>query len=313
MKSSFRYCALALLFAGLASIPLFVRVPNPYNNLLLNELHDCGHSFLFFLFHLLLLFLVRHLAIRFTRSEPIALILLGTSAISFAVGGLIELIQPFVHRDSSWGDVGRNTLGIIAANGAFIAALPGIHSFWQKLAGAFVATGTLLLSLTPAAPWAYAQILRDQSFPLLMDYETPTLRKYLNAAAGARVHVVPAPAAWHENQSWVAQVTLPQGARYPGMQIRNPTPNWQHFHTLSFDAYSPNRRTEIIAVNIYSVEKRRIPFVHHKFAIEPGSHHYNLTLPEPDVLENNHISDVLWHAMTTEHSATLYLDNIVLH
>lgn len=313
MTIPLRIFALACFFVGLASVPLFASVPNPYNSILLTHLHNCSHSFLSFAFHLLSLLVARQLAIRYAPTPPsITLCIVVVSGFSFLVGLAIEVIQPYVGRIASWGDVGRNSLGIVAANGAFLSVAPDIRSRAIRVAAAVIAITTLIYSLLPAAPWAYAQFLRDRAFPVLADYENPYLNKYTFAAAGAKVSMVRAPAEWPGNEGHVAKVEFPQGLRYPGMILRNPSLDWRNYSTLVFEAYLSGVTPAVIGVNIYSSEKGRRPFIHHQFVIEPGLGTYQLKLPTGSSLAQHNITGAIWHALRSDHSATVYFDNIRL-
>lgn len=312
MTSTARYIVLAGLFLALASIPLTARVPNPHNSILLTQLHNCAHSLLFFAFHLLSLFVGRHLIARGFLTFGVALNITLASGLSFSVGLAIELIQPYVGRSASWGDVGRNSLGILAANGAFLAIIPEIRVLLIKITGALLVIGALTFSLVPAVPWAYAELLRGQAFPLLNNYDSPHLNRYVFAAAGAKVDILKAPALWEGNHSQVAKVVFTQGKTYPGMMLRNPVNDWSDYSMLVFDAYSPNPTAEVIAINIYSSEKGRRPYLHHKFVIEPGLGTYQLKLPERLSLQQHHITYAIWHALHPQRTTIMYFDEIRL-
>lgn len=312
MTTTFRYICLAGLIAALASLPLFVYVPNPYNSILLHHLHNWGHSFLFFGFHLLNLFVVRNLCIRYLQQPHILLTMATASLISFGLGIAIEFVQPFVGRDFSWLDAGRNGLGIIAANGAALALLPETQQRRVKAVGTLVAISALILSLLPAAPWAYAYLLQAQAFPVLNDFENPYINKHVVAASGAEIDIINAPEQWLGNQGKVARIAMPQEKRFPGMQLRNPKLSWLGYSTLTFDAFSPDKMNHLMAVNVYSAEKQRRPLLHHKITLQPGLHTYRVPLPAQDVLQEHHVTDALWHALRSEHTIIVYVDNIRL-
>lgn len=312
MTTTTRNIALAGIITALASTPLFIRVPNPYNSILLDQLHNCGHSLLFFAFHLLSLLIARQVLVHRYALTSLPLTIAMTSGFSFVAGAAIELIQPYVGREASWGDIGRNCLGIIAANGAFLTIAPDVRSILAKAAGAFIAIAALVLSLLPAVPWAYAQLLREQAFPVLADYENAYLNRYIFAASGGEVGIIEAPPQWSTNSGHVARVVFPQGKTHPGMLLRNPSMNWQGYSALVFDVYSPSPLTEVMAVNIYSAEKSRRPLIHRSFAIDPGLHSYRIHLPGQAILKQHHITDVIWHALNADHTTVIYLDNIRL-
>lgn len=311
MPLKIRYIGLAGLIMALASVPLFLSVPNPYNNMLLQHLHNCGHSLLFFVLHLLSFYLVRHALRRYSQGPHLLLAMIATSIASFMIGLAIEGLQPLVGRNASWGDVGRNSLGIIAANGAILTIFPEVRRHSVKIIGAFIAVTALLLSLMPALPWAYAQLLQAQAFPLLADFQNRYINKYI-FSFGARISIIQAPAEWQNNHSLVARIVMPQGVKYPGMQLRNPTLSWQHYSTLVFEVYSPSAVTETVAINLYSTEKGRRPLLHRKFAIKPGVHTYRMKLPDQTLLKTHHITDAIWHTLHPDRTVVLYLDNVRL-
>jgi hypothetical protein len=280
--------------------------------LLLDQVHDWGHVLLFFILHLINLFTLGRI---FRRSEGVkhsAVIIIFASTILFGLGGAIEIIQPFLGREASWGDMGRNGLGIMIANGIVMARLAKIHGAFLRAVGVATSTAALAISMAPTLPWAYAALERHRAFPVLIDFDHAYINKYLVAAFDAKITIISAPTDWKNNVSAVAQVESPPHPFYPGMQLRNTEVMWQDYSTLRFDVYSPNAVDEILAVNIYSAESERRPLQHTQVVIQPGARTYQVALPARDILSAHHITDIIWHRLNPENTITLYFDNISL-
>lgn len=310
MTPSARNISLCAIAAILATTPLVARVPNPHASILLAQLHESAHTLLFFIVHLLILFTVGKLLRQ--RRRSVAAVLMTVGALSFVLGFLIEVIQANIGRDSSWGDIYRNCLGIIAASGTALTVVPEIKSLAVRLLGAFVAVGALLTAAAPVASWGYAQLLRDQAFPSLMDFEVPHTNRYASAVAGADLAIVPAPEQWQHNTGRVALITMPKQLRFPGMLLRNPQADWQSYSILSFEVYSPNAQPILMAVNIHSAEHGRRPLLHRPFTVLPGLHHYQLELGPSETMAGQHITDLLLHSLQPDRNKAIYLDNLQL-
>lgn len=294
----------AVIFLPLLALPLFLRFPNPLNNPLMSELHEFSHTGLFFLVELLLL-----VAIRYQSQWRTIRVLLIATCVGFAAGAVIELVQPFFGRTSSWLDMQRNLLGIMAANCAWLATRTFLDSTQRLMLGG-VAVGILIFSGAGIYPWLIAQHKRDQAFPVIMDFRDSSLYRYANGAADGQLQIVPAPGS-HIDIGPVAQLHMPGTAQWPGMRIINPQPDWSAYRTLKFDVYHPGPEDATLGLNIYSAQNRRKPWGYKAFRIVEGHNHLAYDLPG-STDRTDKITDFLIYSKSSGTNLTVYIDNIHL-
>lgn len=294
------------LFLVLLALPLVLRVPNPHGDALGLELHEAGHTVLFFIVQLALL-----LYLRATRPHwPLLPLMLICGICSMTSGVVIELVQPLVDRSRSWGDLVRNLLGILGATGVFHAlTVRRIH--WRLTSLVFTAA-VLGIAAWPVLGVLRHQALRDIAFPLLMDFEHPKLRAYSIKRARAQVFFEDAPQAWGTNSTTVARVFMPADMRWPGFVLRRPQNDWSQFNTLRFEVFSPHEDTVEIAVNIYSSEYKLKPLRYKAFKVEPGLNDLTMDLSTGSPLAEHHITWVSWYSISSGRDLELFFDNLRL-
>jgi len=295
-----------LVVALILMLPLVLRVPNPYGNPVVKEVHETSHSVLFFFGHLVLLMMVRQRR----RMWPVLPMIAGTALLSTAIGGLIELIQPYFQRTRSWDDLARDVWGIVAACGVFYCFYAPNRP--MKGASLALAAVALVAAFTPLAQTWQRQFLRDQAFPILADFENPLLRRDLGRTEYARIRFGTAPEGWVGNQSEVLEVFMPKDTRWSGFTLYHPVPHWRGYDQIAFEVFSVSDRPTRIAMNIYSVESGNKVLRYHSFGVEPGFNEFVVNLKDGKSVEGQYISRILWYSIAPDRDVTLYFDNIRL-
>lgn len=301
MPAALRSFALVGLALALLALPLFFRMPNPLGNPLLKELHEASHALLFFGVGGILLLLVRWR----TAWGPWRCVAVVVAA-CLALGAAIELVQPAFGRHRTWLDMERNALGALAASGVFLALQSG--SGWRTRVGASVlAVAALLWSGNEVFPWLKAQYLRNQQFPVIMDFEQPALLPYTEGVAGGKVHVGPAPKFWNSGQGNAAKVLMPGHKQWPGIRVFSPYPDWSGYRKLKFDIYLEGPPADI-AINVYTAERRRKPWVYRQFQLRQGANSLKVDLPHSETPAS--VSDFLIYSKSRNRDFTIYVDNL---
>lgn len=295
-----------LVVALILMLPLVLRVPNPYGNPVVKEVHETSHSVLFFFGHLVLLMMVRQRR----RMWPVLPMIAGTALLSTAIGGLIELIQPYFQRTRSWDDLARDVWGIVAACGVFYCFYTRSRS--AKGVALTLTAVVLVVAFTPLAKTWHRQWLRDQAFPVLADFEDPLLRPDLGRTEYARIRFGTAPEEWEGNQSEVLEVFMPKDTRWSGFTLYHPVPHWRGYDQIAFEVFSVSDRPTRIAMNIYSVESGNKVLRYHSFGVEPGFNEFVVNLKDGKSVEGQYISRILWYSIAPDRDVTLYFDNIRL-
>lgn len=295
----------AALLLTLLALPLLYRIPNPLNSPLLNEVHELSHTALFFLVELLLLFALHYR----WQMQPIKALLIASCA-TLSAGLGIELIQPFLDRTSSWLDMQRNLLGVIAANCAWLAMQSYLDNA-RRSALLGVAIATLLISGAGVYPWLIAQYKRDQTFPVLMDFEDKSLYRYADGAARGNLQIRPLPDS-HAGDGPGARLFMPGDAQWPGMRVNNPYPDWSDYRKLKFDVYHSGRSDAVLGLNIYSAQSKRKPWGYKAFEILEGHNHLEFDLPTATAAGDEKITGFLIYSKSKGIDLSVYIDNIRL-
>jgi hypothetical protein len=296
-----------LIAALILMLPIVLRVPNPYGNPVVQEVHETSHTVLFFIAQLVLLMIVR----RRRPAWPLWLVILGTAALATAIGGLIELIQPYFKRSRSWDDLWRDVQGIIAACGVFYCF--SAKQWSLRGVGLAIAGVTLVIAFAPLGKAWQRQWLLHQAFPVLADFEDPLLRKWIGRTEYARIRVTPAPDEWADNHGDVLEVFMPKDTRWSGFTLYHPVPHWRGYRNLHFDVFSTSNKSTRIAMNIYSVASGNKVLRYYAFTVEPGLNTFTADLHDgaPPV-EGQYISRLLLYSIAPDRDHTLFFDDIRL-
>lgn|GEM_PF-7069865 len=297
---------LAPLLAVLLAAPLVLRMPNPYGNELLLELHETSHTLLFFTVQLALLFYLR---VARPHWRGLTRMLVAT-ALSLTFSGAIELIQPLLQRHSSWNDMGRNLLGVLSGCGVFLAvASPG---GWRRNLALTVTAAILFAAFWPLLNALHRQTVRDGDFPLLMNFDHSATLPYIIRAARSSLSIEDAPKEWADNTTKVARVSMPSAAPWSGFVLRHPRHGWSEFSRLRFEVFSPHAETVKIGVNFYSAENGLKVLRYKSFDVMPGLNDLAVDLKVGTSLKGHHITSVSWFSVTRERDLELFFDNLRL-
>jgi len=211
-------------------VMLFIRLPG--DSMLWREFQNTGHTPLFGIIALATLYILRTY-IPAARDRPLYGYLIS-AVVSLGIGIMSEFGQLLTDRDPSVYDVMRDLIGIIAGLGVYAGIDPRMKPFWGNL-GRGLQSGTVILScvlfaasLLPLVRLATASIQRNAAFPVIIDFEAGWSKPFLQLQ-----HAVLTPA----TESQLSQLVL-KPARYPGVSIVEPHPDWSAFESLTFVIHS---------------------------------------------------------------------------
>jgi hypothetical protein len=220
------YSAVVLFVPGI----LFMRLPG--DSMLWREFQNAGHTPLFGLVALVILFGLR-VYIPAARDRPLYGYLVS-AVVSLGIGVMSEFGQLLTDRDPSVYDVLRDLVGIIAGLGITAGIDPRMKPLWGKLRWE-LQPGTVILScilfaasLFPLVRLAIASIQRNEAFPVIIDFEAGWSKPFLQLQHAVLGSVT-------ENQ--LSQLVL-KPARYPGVSMVEPCPDWSAFESLTFVIHS---------------------------------------------------------------------------
>lgn len=321
MRKIFTIIASGLGLLALCIIPLAFRLPNPLQRPILFELHDSSHTVLFFIVNfaamLCFRYCLKHLPYSSHRlivtiqglphSIHTLIIIFTGSLFSLLAGIGIEFIQSFMGRNATWSDVGRNSLGIASAACIYIVIFTRAN-IAIKVLSVGLAIFLFASAFTRAFPWIEAEKLRNDAFPLLMDFDTPKTRRYIGPKRGAQMSVMPAPEQWSSNNTLVGNILLPKHNNTANILLKSPYPDWSKYQWLNFDIFSPHPHSIKIALAYHTPQDHRSPVFHEELKIKPGLNSIRLQL-RGDMEE---ITKLYWHSHSRKEDIRLYLDNIRL-
>jgi VanZ family protein len=216
--------ALAAIAACLALLH-FLELPA--DTRFLRELVSTGHTLVFGLIALLVL------ALHQSRDSKAYL---GAFIFTLTLGVISEFLQIFSLRDASLGDLVRDAIGA-----ALFLSLAALWHRKNRRARSFVALGAVaVLSLSagiaPLVLLARDYAGRDAAFPELCCF-TGEWEQHFVQTDSVEVQRA-APPSREGEAGWMRLRFFP--AKWPGVTIDEPYPDWSDYEALSFKIYSAN-------------------------------------------------------------------------
>ena len=236
------------VFLVLFSIPIFLELPG--NTLFMRELHNTGHTFLFGLLSIVTLRLTQlFLNAKNTDIKPYIL----SFILSFICGILIEIIQATIDRDADIYDVLRNLLGIISFLGfyyLFNKIRLKVFTLWDILIS-IMSVALFLSSLVPIGSLSMAYLNRDNSVPVILDFNS-NWAKYFIYSTNARIEHI-APGQHKEFQIYHAQILFKKNG-HSKIEIHETSPDWSDYASLCFSIYSDSGKEYSLNIRIHDTK-----------------------------------------------------------
>lgn len=314
--------SLSLAFLAIVFLVLNI-VSIPTDTLLGEEIENLGHMPLFGVLSIAILTLSRAWLGRWIKRPLIhyALAFVVTSGI----GALTEFIQYFEARDADFSDLVRDIIGAVTFLGIYLTFDKNTRQLWKsaqnrlKILIRVVSILVLAGMAMPLTLWIGAYIYRDNSFPVLFSADSYWSRRFLEIQ-DANLSIIPAPAEWTGlGRKSVAKLVL-EPAKYPGITLREPFPDWQGYHTMIISLYSPADTTISLGL--------RVDDIHHNFdyrdrytekiSVAPGADSLLIPLdrirmaPQDRETDMAHISAIWLFAGSPRVPITIYIDNFQL-
>jgi hypothetical protein len=229
------------LIVVVVSVVVLETIPLPSGTRLWREIENAGHVPLFGLVAIALLWVLS--GIRPYETGTRSRYYLAAFAMAAALGGLTELLQMFGTRDPDPWDFLRDVIGAGSFLGFYLLFDGRMTGNWRKTSKAvvlLVCLGALLGSFVPLSVWAAAFFERNHSLPQIAAFDS-YLHRMFWVTQDADLTVVALPNNWAINgPQRVARLTLTP-ARYPGIWLLEPYPDWTGHEYLRFDVYSEMR------------------------------------------------------------------------
>lgn len=298
-----RLLYLVLLFV-LAGLLLFVPMPiTP--TYFARTIENAGHTPLFFLLTLGLLFVLRTDP-RFTGARLYA----AAGMVGAGTGFLSEVIQRPLARDASWEDVVADALGVVLALAVY--ALFERRSplrRWHRVTAGVVAVVCIAIFIMPIVRMTRAYLHRNGQFPVLADFHS-RLELYWTVSIGVNRFIV----------DDVLAVEF-GNEEFPGVSFHEPVPDWRQYKTLLIDVENPDSRPLELVVRVHDRKHSRAfnDRYNKSFPLAAGERR-TLKIPLEDIrrgprlrlMDMAHISDITLFKGAREGSRTLHIHTLKL-
>jgi hypothetical protein len=323
MFSPQKYTLLPLVAFFILLIASMTFIDLPGDSKLVGEIQNTGHTFVFGFSALIVLRLFRHG--NGTKSQNFLYQYVVVFGLCLVAGIGVELLQRVTHRDAEVSDVIRDVAGIVAFLGFYSLADTEITSRREKdkikakTLVAFASLMVLISALYPLARLTHVYYQRHQAFPVLVDFGSGWFSDFVTARH-ATLEVVAAPDDWiQEAGKSVARITL-QRAKYPGIELGEPSPDWTGYSHLNFKIYSPNRDELTLAIRIHDREHnlQYSDRFNRRINIKPGENQVRITLqsirtaPANRQMNMKEIAGMILFAAQPQKPLIFYLSNIRL-
>jgi hypothetical protein len=220
----------------IAALAVVATMPIGVDSLLWRELQNWLHILFFAGLAIVLLLLFRRFLYAFLRQPSLHYLLaLGLSAMAGVISEALQYPGP---RDADFGDLLRDLVGVTAGLGIaqyFDTRIRPRRRWLQlarKITGA-AAFAFILITLLPSAKWSLAYWQRDRAFPVIHDFDSYWMQRFLAAQSAEITSGEPDSACESLDAKTIGRIELRQG-QYPGFTIADPVPDWSGYSHLSF-------------------------------------------------------------------------------
>jgi VanZ family protein len=237
MAEGRRAALLGTLVVALSAVALVAKFPS--HPVILVELNNAAHAPVFGALAIVWLHLLRGFS-ALSRWQRY----LAAFALSVAIGGLVELIQPIFDRGSESLDLMADALGAIAGLAAMAAF--ELRRRWLLLP-ALIA---LVPVLWPVGEVAMAYRLRAREFPTLLGYDVQAERHFIHSF-GIEFEAVRLPQRWRRKDDPRSLRIRIRGGKFPRIALMEPQPDWRGYSRLMLDVTNPEDRPLMLTLRVY--------------------------------------------------------------
>jgi NADH:ubiquinone oxidoreductase subunit 3 (subunit A) len=241
-------------------------------------------------------------------------------AVAMSIGVVVEAVQFVGPRDAELADIVRNACGSAAMLLAACALDPvlGLRRRTRALALA-LAFVVFFAPCAPVVSIALAYRARDAAFPRLSDFESGWEPRFVHAHHAQLERTSPPPGWTRPPGTRVGHVTFLR-ARYPGLALVEPVPDWSAYDRLAFEAYSRLETRVQLVVRIHDVrhDNRYGDRFNRTITIDPGANRIVIPLadvraaPEGREMDLTRIRQLAVFAVRPPEPFSLYFDSFRL-
>jgi len=158
---------------------------------------------------------------------------------------------------------------------------------------------------------------RRTSFPKMYTFSSFLEKKFIESSHAVLEYAEP-PAAWSSHDSQVAEVTF-FPAKYPGLALKGPWPDWRDYQVLTLDVFSPAESS--ISLNLMIKDLEDASFndrYNRELRIRPGLNKIRIQMadiensPANRLLDLSSIQVIHLFVIEPQQALVLYFDDLLL-
>ena len=289
----------------------------PGKTLFWMSLQNAGHSLAFLELSLALCYAATFYFHR--RLGVVALMVIGILCLLF--GGMVEVVQGFVGRQSSWSDLGLDGVGTFAGLLTYGAFHFSPASRYRYIRWLLIPIALSVMSRALFTPLKYAvaeQVVRAE-LPLLADFDSRWLNVFVSKTSSAVLKFEAPPPEWKGHSTQVARLQIWPGS-WPGIQFYGVVRDWSNYDYLVFDLFSAESENAkmYLRINDLNHNHRYSDRYNRSITVKPGYQQIRIPLgkvkagPAEREMDMSKIKEVIFYAYRTKTARTFYLDNLRL-
>jgi hypothetical protein len=317
-----RKLIVTVIFGAILILVLVLQVVAlPEQTRLWKEFLNAGHVLLFGVVSILALWASMEL-FRSRLRERYQHYLLAL-AVTVAIGAASEILQIWAPRDANLADFARNVAGAACFLGFYSTHDPRLIAQWKNKVTRKVVMAasitTLLAAFVPLFSWTAAYTHRVYAFPEIVSFGSYWSRLFLEAQ-DADLTIADPPQDWtavHSDR--VGRLTL-KLARYPGLWVQEPYPDWSSYSVLRIDIYSEMRSPVQLVLRIHDWQHNNAyaDRFNYPLTVLPGANAFKIPMetirnaPARRELDMHHIAALALFALNPKEAYTIDIDGLWL-
>lgn len=321
MKNSLPIVMIFLAIAAIIFILLKFNLPG--NTFFWREIHNFGHIPLFGIMAALILNLSFIFLQTIIQKRYLHYIL--AFCITVMLGVILEFIQISGPRDADIGDIWRDIIGALIFLGIYLiydSKMTDLFSIMKKRVKTIVIIGLLILitlSILPAVIWGGAYLYRDWNFPTICGFESILENKFFRYQ-NAILEITTPPEGWLGIKSEHAGRLTFMPAKYPGLNIEEPYPDWTEYGVFCISIYSELENPVALYFRIDDLHYNQTweDRFNYSFTVLPGYNQIDISIeeirqgPVNRKMDMTAIANILLFAHNPLDTFSVYIDDIIL-
>jgi VanZ family protein len=245
---------LILFICFLMGIAFVTFVQLPDTSMLWREVQNTGHTVIFAFLSIITLLFIKKSGFMIDLKHAYQYV--AAFSITLFAGITVELIQLVIHRDADIVDVLRDFIGIVSFLGIYAVVDPDLRNYWV-LKGKVLKRGILMVGvfimlsgLIPLSNLMIAYIYRNESFPVLIDFNKRWTNTFISTSHAQLDILAESNNPGIFNNKQFARLRLEQ-SKYPGLTMLEPVSDWSGFSYLNFSIYSEEMASFDLIVRVH--------------------------------------------------------------